>query len=50
MELQPTSVELGAIFERGSGLLPANDTSAGVGYAPLTPTEQLVLGVEELFK
>jgi S-adenosylmethionine synthetase len=47
MELQPTSVELGAIFERGTGLLPANDTSAGVGYAPLTPTEQLVLGVEE---
>jgi S-adenosylmethionine synthetase len=46
MELQPTSVELGAIFERGSGLLPANDTSAGVGFAPLTPTEQLVLGVE----
>ena len=47
MELQPTSVELGAIFERGpAGLLPANDTSAGVGYAPLTPTEQLVLGVE----
>jgi S-adenosylmethionine synthetase len=46
MELQPTSVELGAIFERGSGLLPANDTSAGVGYAPLTPTEQLVLDVE----
>ena len=29
MELQPTSVELGAIFEWGSGLLPANDTSAG---------------------
>ena len=46
LELQPTSVELGAIFERGPGLLPANDTSAGVGYAPLTPTEQLVLGVE----
>ncbi len=46
MELQPTSVELGAIFERGSGLLPANDTSAGVGFYPLTPTEQLVLGVE----
>lgn len=47
MELQPTSVELGAIFEKGSGLLPANDTSAGVGYAPLTPTEQLVLKVEQ---
>ena len=49
MELQPTSVELGGIFERGPGLLPANDTSAGVGYAPLTPTEQLVLGVENYF-
>ncbi len=47
MELQPTSVELGAIFERGPGLLPANDTSAGVGYAPLTSTEQLVLGIEK---
>jgi len=47
MELQPTSVELGAIFERGPGLLPANDTSAGVGYAPLTPTEHLVLGIEK---
>ena len=47
MELQPTSVELGAIFEQGLGVLSANDTSAGVGYAPLTPTEQLVLGVEE---
>lgn len=47
MELQPTSVELGAIFEKSSGLLSANDTSAGVGYAPLTPTEQLVLRVEQ---
>jgi len=46
IELQPTSAELGAIFEHGPGLLPANDTSAGVGYAPLTPTEQLVLDVE----
>jgi len=46
MELQPTSVELGNIFERGSDLLPANDTSAGVGYAPLTPIEQFVLRVE----
>ena len=46
IELQPTSAELGAIFEHGPGVLPANDTSAGVGYAPLTPTEQLVVGVE----
>lgn len=47
IELQPTSAELGAIFEHGPGLLPANDTSAGVGYAPLTPTEQLVVDVEQ---
>lgn len=47
IELQPTSAELGAIFEQGSGLLPANDTSAGVGYAPLTPTEQLVVDLEQ---
>lgn len=47
IELQPTSAELGAIFEHGSGLLPANDTSAGVGYAPLTPTEQLVVDLEQ---
>jgi S-adenosylmethionine synthetase len=47
VELQPTSVELEALFERGPGMLPANDTSAGVGYAPLTPTERLVFEVEE---
>src|SRR5690606_28237567 len=47
VELQPTSAELGAIFEQGTGLLPANDTSAGVGYAPLTPTEQLVVDLEQ---
>ncbi|WNM62253.1 methionine adenosyltransferase [Candidatus Nitrospira neomarina] len=47
IELQPTSAELGAIFEHGSGVLPANDTSAGVGYAPLTPTERLVVDLEQ---
>lgn len=47
MELQPTSAELGAIFDKGLGLLPANDTSAGVGYAPLTPIEQLVVDLEQ---
>lgn len=46
IELKPASEELGAIFERTGGPLPANDTSAAVGYAPLTPTEQLVLAVE----
>ena len=46
IELKPTSAELGAIFEPRRGLLVANDTSAGVGYAPLTPTERLVIDVE----
>ena len=46
IELKPASEELGAIFDRGRGPLPANDTSAAVGYAPLTPTERLVLDVE----
>lgn len=46
IELKPSSEELEAIFQRGRGPLPANDTSAAVGYAPLTPTERLVLEVE----
>lgn len=46
IELKPASAELGAIFDRHRGPLPANDTSAAVGYAPLTPTERLVLAVE----
>lgn len=46
IELKPASEELGAIFERGGGILAANDTSAAVGYAPLTPTERLVLELE----
>lgn len=46
IELKPTSEELGAIFEPRRGLLVANDTSAAVGYAPLTPTERLVYHVE----
>ncbi|WP_286976285.1 methionine adenosyltransferase, partial [Candidatus Aquicultor secundus] len=29
-----------------SGILAANDTSAAVGYAPLSPTERMVLGTE----
>lgn len=46
IELKPTSEELGAIFEPRRGLLVANDTSAAVGYAPLTPTERLVYDIE----
>jgi S-adenosylmethionine synthetase len=46
VELKPTSPELGAIFEPRKSLLVANDTSAAVGYAPLSPTERLVMDVE----
>ncbi|MDE3036354.1 MAG: S-adenosylmethionine synthetase, partial [Nitrospirota bacterium] len=41
VELRPGSSELGAIFQPRRGPLVANDTSAAVGYAPLTPTERL---------
>jgi S-adenosylmethionine synthetase len=46
VELRPTSTELASIFECRDAVLAANDTSAAVGYAPLTPTERLVLDVE----
>ncbi|MGD2216647.1 MAG: methionine adenosyltransferase [Gemmatimonadales bacterium] len=44
-EIKPGSPELTDIFERE--VVGANDTSAGVGYAPLSQTEQLVLAVEK---
>ena len=44
-EIQPGSAELVDIFARTQ--LTANDTSAGVGYAPLTETERLVLEAEQ---
>lgn len=44
--LAPGSEELGDIFAREGRVVEANDTSAAVGYAPLTPTERLVLDVE----
>lgn len=43
-ELRPGSPELVDIFGREE--LSANDTSAGVGFAPLTETERLVLAAE----
>lgn len=43
--LAPGSAELRSIFSRGK-VLGANDTSGASGYAPLTPTEKLVLAVE----
>lgn len=46
--LRPGSSELTALFEgRASGPPRANDSSIGVGFAPLTGLERLVLDVEE---
>lgn len=44
--LAPGSAELADIFNRAGSVPLANDTSAAVGYAPLTPTEQVVLQLE----
>ncbi len=44
-ELAPGSPELVDIFARQ--VLTANDTSAAVGYAPLTETERLVIEAEQ---
>ena len=43
-EIKPGSAELTDIFARQ--VMGANDTSVGVGYAPLSETEQLVLAAE----
>lgn len=46
-ELKQGSSELTDIFKRKGKLLGANDTSAAVGYAPLSPTERTVLETEK---
>jgi len=46
VELKGGSDELTAIFRGDSVIMPANDTSAAVGYAPLTETERTVLEAE----
>ncbi|MBI5755301.1 MAG: methionine adenosyltransferase [Nitrospirae bacterium] len=46
VEIKHASLELQDIFKRGGGVFGANDTSAAVGYAPLTETERLVLESE----
>jgi S-adenosylmethionine synthetase len=43
-EIKPGSPELTDIFSREA--IGANDTSAGVGYAPLSETERVVLATE----
>lgn len=46
VELREGAPELAGIFRKARGPLKANDTSAAVGYAPLTETERLVLESE----
>lgn len=46
VELKPGSPELTDIFKRKGMILGANDTSAAVGYAPMTKTEKIVLETE----
>lgn len=45
VEIKPGSVELQEIFEQQRAIV-ANDTSVGVGHAPLSDTEKLVLETE----
>lgn len=47
VEFRPGSAALTDIFRRSGRVLSANDTSAAVGYAPMTSTEQLVLKTEK---
>jgi S-adenosylmethionine synthetase len=44
--LAPGSEELRGLFAGPPGPVSSNDTSGASGYAPLTPTERLVLDVE----
>jgi len=48
-KFRPGSVDLVELFGRGerSGPVAANDTSIGVGYAPLSDLERIVLRAEE---
>ncbi len=47
VELKPGSSGLVDIFRRKGKILGANDTSAAVGYAPMTRTERIVLETEK---
>lgn len=47
--IRPGSGDLTGLFARGVVRTPlANDTSCGVGFAPFTDTERVVLGVERV--
>lgn len=46
--IRPGSIDLQALFSARAGAVArANDTSIGVGYAPLSPLERLVLAIEQ---
>jgi S-adenosylmethionine synthetase len=47
VELKPGSAGLVDIFKRKGKVLGANDTSAAVGYAPMTRIEKIVLKTEQ---
>ena len=47
IEIKPGSIGLTDIFKRKGRVLGANDTSAAVGYAPMTRTERIVLQTEK---
>jgi len=47
VELKPGHPELVDIFKRKGRVLGANDTSAAVGYAPMTRTEKIILKTEK---
>ncbi|NJD78088.1 MAG: methionine adenosyltransferase [Candidatus Methanoperedens sp.] len=47
VEISQGSAELTDIFKRKDTMLGANDTSAAVGYAPMSPTENIVLETEK---
>ena len=47
VEIKPGAESLADIFKRGGKFLGANDTSAAVGFAPLTETERIVLETEK---
>lgn len=46
-EIKPGSTALKDIFDRKGEFLGANDTSAAVGFAPMTDTERLILSLEK---
>ena len=46
VEIKPGAVALQDIFDRKGRYLGANDTSAAVGFAPMTRTERLIIDLE----